>query len=399
MKKLSLHDIELEGKKVLMRVDFNVPMNEDGTIADETRIKLSMPSIQYVLSQGARLILMSHLGRPKGERNPKYSLQPCAGALQKHLGKPVLFASDCIGSDVEAQVSKLANGQVILLENLRFYKEEEHPDDSHKFAKELAKLGDVYVNDAFATAHRKHSSTAIIAEEFPEKAACGFLMEKEYSHLSKILLNPRRPFHAIIGGAKISTKIGVLKSLLQKIDSIFIGGGMAYTFLKAQGHSIGDSICDDQYLDEAKSFMSQCSEKAIQCYLPKDLVITKEISDQAEYKTVLVKEGIPEGWEGVDIGEKTVEEWSSFLKNAGTVFWNGPVGVFEVPSFAKGTQSIAEILSECNGITIAGGGDSVAAINQLGFSKNFTHISSGGGASLEFIQYGHLPGIDALSNR
>lgn len=372
-----------------MRVDFNVPMNENQTISDDTRIRLALPSIEYVLSQGATLILMSHFGRPKGKPNPAYTLKPCAEHLQKLLGKEVKFIESYEKS------KELQGGEIALLENLRFHEGEEHPEKDPSFAKQLADLGDIYVNDAFGAAHRKHSSTTTIAEYFPKKSAMGFLMEKEVSFLSQIVLSPKRPFYAILGGAKVGSKIGVLESLVEKIDAIFIGGGMAFTFLKVQGIEIGDSICDNEMLEKAKSFLQACKEKAIQVHLPKDLVITNDQENQV----VLAKDGVTPSWKGMDIGPKTLEEWVGLLEKASTIFWNGPMGVFEVPAFANGTNRLAQNLSTISADVIVGGGDSVAAINALGLEKSFAHISTGGGASLEYIEYGHLPGIDALTNK
>lgn len=387
--KLSLQDLDIQGKKVLMRVDFNVPLHPDGSISDDTRIRLTLPSIEYVLNQGGALILMSHFGRPKGIPNPAFSLKPCAERLSQLLRKEVRLIA------TYAQAKEIHPGEVVLLENLRFHEGEEHPEKDPSFAKSLAELGDIYVNNAFGTAHRNHASTAVITEYFPKKSAMGFLMEKEVSFLSQVVISPKRPFYAILGGAKVSSKIGVLESLIQKIDAIFIGGGMAFTFLKVQGISIGDSICDDALIEKAQAFLKGCLEKAIQVHLPVDIIITNGTENQV----VLVKEGIPSGWKGMDIGPKTLEQWVPLLEKAATIFWNGPMGVFEDPAFASGTNRLAQNLSTLSGNVIVGGGDSVAAINALHLEKNFAHISTGGGASLEFIEYGHLPGIDALTNK
>lgn len=396
MTKLQLQDLDLKGKKVLVRVDFNVPLNKDGSVSDDTRIRESLPTIQYILKSGGSAILMSHLGRPKGAPDPQFSLAPCARALSQLLGMPVQMAEDCIGEKVEKMARDLNPGQVLLLENLRFHPAEEKPSLDPIFAKKLASLGDVYVNDAFGTAHRMHSSTAAIAQYFPGKAAAGFLMQKEINFLSS-LLNPKRPFYAIIGGAKISTKMGVLKSLISKADGIFIGGGMAFTFYLAQGIKIGNSIHEDDQIPVAAAFLKECGEKKIPCWLPKDLIIADTFRDDSQSKCVAASQGIPDGWQGMDIGPQTQEEWNKALKNAETIFWNGPLGVFEFPHFAKGTEQIAKTLSSLKATTVVGGGDSVAAINRLGLISSFTHVSTGGGASLEFIEYGHLPGIDALS--
>jgi phosphoglycerate kinase len=393
--KLQLQDLDLKGKKVLVRVDFNVPLTKEGSIADDARIKESLPTIQYILKSGGSAILMSHLGRPKGAPDPHFSLAPCAKALSKLLGIPVQIAPDCIGQKVEKMAQDLQPGQVLLLENVRFYPAEENPSLDPTFAKKLASLGDIYVNDAFATAHRIHSSTAVIAQYFPGKSAAGFLMLKEVNFLSS-LLNPKHPFYIIIGGAKISSKIGVLKSLLSKADGIFIGGGMAFTFFLAQGIKIGNSIHEDDQIPVAAQFLKECSEKNIPCWLPKDVIIANDFSDEAQSKCILASQGIPEGWQGMDIGPQTIEKWSSSLKDAATVFWNGPLGVSEFSHFATGTEKIAKALSSLKAMTVVGGGDSVAAIHHLNLASPFSHLSTGGGASLEFIEHGHLPGIDAL---
>lgn len=398
MAKLQMQDLNLQGKKVLLRVDFNVPLNQDHSIADDTRIRESLPSIQYILQAGGSVILMSHLGRPKGSFDSQFSLAPCAKALSKLLGIPVLMAKDCIGENVEKMAKGLNSGQVLLLENLRFHSAEENPFLDPTFAEQLASLGDIYVNDAFGTAHRRHSSTATITQYFPGKAAAGFLMQKELHFLGS-LLNPKQPFYAIIGGAKISTKMGTLKSLLAKAQGIFIGGGMSFTFFLAQGFKIGNSIHEEDQVPVAAEFLKECNEKKISCFLPKDLIIANAFGDDAQSQCIIASQGIPDGWQGMDIGPQTRMEWSKSLKNAATVFWNGPLGVFEFPHFAKGTEQIAKTLSTLNATTIVGGGDSVSAIHQLGLGSSFTHVSTGGGASLEFIEYGNLPGIDALSDK
>ncbi len=383
MKKLTLKDLSLKGQRVLMRVDYNVPI-ENGAITDDARIAASLPSIEYVLKQGASLILMSHLGRPKG-KEAALSLAPCAQRLSELLGKPVAMAKNCVGPAVEKEAASLKPGQILMLENLRFHPEEEAADPS--FAKQLAKLGTCYVNDAFGTAHRAHASTATIASSFPDKAAMGFLMEKEVTALSSLLRQPKRPFYTLLGGAKVSTKIGVIRNLLDRVDALFIGGAMAFTFLKAKGISIGDSPFEDPALIESLS--------TTKLHLPLDLVIGKEGAVQ----TVSVQEGIPAGWQGMDIGPRTVADWSKQLKGAATIFWNGPLGVFEKPPFDAGTRGIAECLAGMQAQTIVGGGDSVAAVQQMGLGGRFTHLSTGGGASLEFLEAGHLPGIDALTNK
>lgn len=395
MNKLTLKDLSLKGQRVLMRVDFNVPQNKDGSISDDSRIRASLPSIQYVLDHGASLVLMSHLGRPNGKVDPKFTLAPCAKRLSELLHIPVPLAPDCIGPQVEKMTSRLKAGEVLLLENVRFHKGEEEPETDPEFVKQLAKLGTVYVNDAFGTAHRAHASTALIAKYFPGKAAAGFLMEEEIAHLSPLLHNPKRPFYAIIGGAKVSTKAGVIQNLLKIVDRLFIGGGMIFPFLKAKGIAIGSSLYDPKDLPTVQEILALPKSKAI-CF-PTDLVIANSFSNEAAKKTVAVSEGIPPNWQGMDIGPKTVEEWSSLLSKAATVFWNGPLGVFEMPHFAVGTHAIAEMLANAKAETIVGGGDSVAAIQQMGLADRFAHLSTGGGASLELLEFGHLPGIDALS--
>lgn len=387
MGKLTLKDLPLQGKRVLMRVDFNVPM-ENGKITDDSRIVASLPSIQYVLDHGASLVLMSHLGRPKG-REVGLSLAPCARKLAELLGREVEMAPDCVGPEVEKRAKELKPGDVLLLENLRFYPGEE--GQSLGFVRALAKLGDCYVNDAFGTAHRAHASTAAIAKCFPGKSAMGLLMEEEIKALTPLLQGPKRPFYAIIGGVKISNKLGVIQKLLEKVDALFIGGAMTFTFLKAQGIAIGNSIAEDP-----KMVQNIPLDKL---HLPVDLMIAEAFSNDAKRETILTKGGIPPGWQGMDIGPKTIAEWSKILGRAATIFWNGPMGVFEMSNFAQGTRSIAELLADSNATTIVGGGDSLAAVQQMGLGKKMTHLSTGGGASLELLEFGHLPGIDALSNQ
>lgn len=387
--------LDVKQRRVLMRVDFNVPLDADGNITDATRIEQSLPSIRYVINQGGKLILMSHLGRPKS-KEAKLSLKPCAEKLSELLGQNVKFAPDCVGDTVQTLVMSMKPGDVVLLENLRFHPEEEHPDLNLDFARSLAKLGEVYVNDAFGTAHRKHSSTYVVPSFFPGKLAAGFLMEKEINHLSTLATNPKRPFYTILGGAKVSSKLGVLQALLGKVDGLFIGGAMAFTFLKAAGALVGDSLVDTELIGVADTIMQQCQDRAIKFYLPKDVVIARKTDDSSSKRIIEIKDGIPEGMLGVDIGPQTINEWREALSSASTVFWNGPMGVFETAAFAEGTKDIAKILADLDANTIAGGGDSVAAINQCGLSKYFTHVSTGGGASIEFIQHGNLPGIDVL---
>ncbi|MCX6989844.1 MAG: phosphoglycerate kinase [Chlamydiae bacterium] len=400
MNKLSLKDLDVKNKKVLIRVDFNVPLTPEGLISDATRIQESLPSIEYVLKSGGSVILMSHMGRPKGKKDPAFSLTPCAKYLSALLKIPVKMAPDCIGEETETLVKNMYPGQVILLENLRFYPAEEKPELDPSFAKNLAKLGDIYVNDAFGTAHRKHSSTAVIAQYFPGKAAAGFLLEKEISALSSILLEPKQPFFAIVGGSKISSKMGVLLSLATKTKAIFIGGGMSYTFMKARGLTIGDSIHEDDQMQAAKNFTEFCKNHSVELFLPIDLVVASTYGPDAPSQVIQVEDGIPDGFQGMDIGPKTRELWQKKLLDAKTIFWNGPLGVFEFLKFSEGTFTIARTIASLPGCSsIVGGGDSVAAINQLGIADKFTHISTGGGASLEFIEFGNLPGIEALSKK
>jgi len=390
MNKLTIRDIDLKNKKVLMRVDFNVPI-KDGKITDDTRIKAALPSIEYILEQNGALILMSHLGKPKG-KDTKYSLAPCAERLSLLLNKKVIMAPDCIGPDVQKLINELKGGEVLLLENLRFYEAEEHPEKDSSFAKTLASYADVYVNDAFGTAHRAHSSTATIAQYFLNKAACGFLMEKEVNFLGMLLHNPKRPFCAIIGGAKISSKLGVVEKLLDKVDMLFIGGGMVFTFLKTQGRNIGNSIFEEDQLENAKKILAKGKNKL---FLPLDIVIADEQNNNI--KIIDINESIPMGYKGLDIGPKTLDHWQKELKKAKTIFWNGPVGMYEIDKFAKGTNTLAQILATIPATTVIGGGDSLAAISKLHLEDKFSHLSTGGGASLEYLEYGKLPGVDALS--
>jgi phosphoglycerate kinase len=392
-----LSDLLIKGKKVLIRVDFNVPIDEKGNITDDSRIEASLPTIKYVLSKGGIPILMSHLGRPKGKFQGEFSLNPCAKRLASMLGSPVKMAPDCIGPKVENLVKNLKEGECLLLENLRFHPAEENPDEDPSFARNLASLGDLYINDAFGTAHRKHASTYSIVDYFHGKAAPGLLMQKEIEFLGDNLSKPKRPFYAIIGGAKVSTKIGVIKSLIGKVDSLLVGGAMAYTFLKAKGISIGGSLHEDDFIDKAKAIMDSFEKAGVQFKLPLDHVIAQEIKEDAKTRIVNNAEGIPVGYIGLDIGPKTIEEYSLELKNGRTIFWNGPLGKFEINKFAKGTRAIAEALAGVNAIKIVGGGDSIAAIRQGNLAHQFTHLSTGGGASLEYIECGTLPGIEALN--
>lgn len=396
-KKLSLKNLELKNKKVLLRVDFNVPQDEKGNITDNTRIQASLPTIKYILEKGGSVILLSHLGRPKGSSDPKYSLSPCAAELSKLLNRPVAMAPDCIGPEVEKLASDLNPGQLLLLENLRFHTAEEKPEKDPSFAKKLASLGDCYVDDAFGTAHRAHSSTASLPKLFPGKAAAGFLMEKEIKFLSSVLDNPKKPFIALIGGAKISTKIAVLKKLLDKVDALLIGGGMAFTFFKAQGLNIGNSICEDEFLDEAKKILNDAKAKNIKILLPNEIVAVEKIDEKAKIHLIDPVNGIPQNLEGVDIGPKTIDLFSSEIALANTILWNGPMGVFEVASFANGTIEIAKAVADSKAVSIVGGGETISALKLAGVEQAISHISTGGGATLEFIENGTLPGIEALT--
>nr|AAN10195.1 phosphoglycerate kinase [Candidatus Fritschea bemisiae] len=395
MDKLSLRDLKLNQKRVLMRVDFNVPLNADGSIRDATRIILTLPSIEYILRQKGRLVLISHLGRPKGSFDSKVSLRPCAQKLGELLGKEVGFCFDCIGAEVQKRVQNLNPGEVLLLENLRFHKGEESPEKDPGFAQSLAELGDVYINDAFGAAHRSHASIVPIAQFFPANCGVGFLMEKEIAAFSKIYLNPNRPFYAMVGGAKIGNKIDILQALSKRVDGLFIGGGMAFTFFKAKGLAIGESICDESRLKFARDFLKECERKGIRLHLPIDVVVT----NGKKIQTVQIKGGVPDKWEGKDIGPQTVELWSKELNRGATLFWNGPMGVFEERAFASGTERLAHFLSEVPGDVTIGGGDLVAAVQSLNLEKKLSHVSSGGGASLEFLANGTLPGVEALSNK
>ncbi|MEM7175768.1 MAG: phosphoglycerate kinase [Chlamydiota bacterium] len=397
MTKLTLNQLDVHHKKVLLRVDFNVPLESRGVISDDTRIQAALPSIHSILNRHGKLIIMSHLGRPKGQRDPSLSLAPCATRLSELINSAVGFATDCIGQKTLDQVNQLLPGKALVLENLRFHPEEESPSRDNRFAADLAALGEAYVNDAFGTAHRNHSSIVSITQFFKKASAMGLLMEKEINMLSHLVTRPKSPFSLVLGGAKLSTKIGLLKTLLPKIHALFIGGGMAFTFLKAQGIAIGDSICDETLLPQAEKLIAICRREKVLLYLPKDVVIGKKTQTQWKTQTVEVKEGIPAGWQGMDIGPKTVSQWKQPLLSSATIFWNGPMGVFEISSFAAGTVAIATILSQADTTVIAGGGDSLAAIKRLQLDANFTHLSTGGGASLAYLEYGHLPGIDALS--
>jgi 3-phosphoglycerate kinase len=392
MNKKSVEDIIVKGKKVLVRVDFNVPLDDRRNITDDTRIKAALPTLQYLLKNGAKLILASHLGRPKGVGfEEKHSLSPVAARLEALLGKKVTLASDCVGESAKSAVASLKEGEIVLLENVRFHKEETKNDPD--FAKALASLAEVYVNDAFGTAHRAHASTEGVAKFLP--AVAGYLLKKEIDIMGNALDNPKRPFVAILGGAKVSDKIGVIENLLKKVDTLIIGGGMAYTFFKALGCEVGKSLLEADKVDLAKRLMDDAKEKGVKLLLPVDNVVAAEFKADAEHK-IVDSDKIPADWEGLDIGPVTRELFGKEIVNAKTVIWNGPMGVFEFPAFAKGTESIAEFLSRCDGTTIIGGGDSAAAVEQMGYSDKVTHVSTGGGASLEFMEGLVLPGVAAL---
>jgi len=395
MNKLTLKDLDLNGKKVLMRVDFNVPLDDAGVIVDDARIRAALPSIHYILDQGGSVILMSHLGNPKGKMD-SLSLGCVAKRLSTLLGKEVQMAPDVVGIEVEKRVVSLKKGDVLLLENLRFYEAEKKPEKDPSFAKVLSTYGEIYVNDAFGTMHRKHSSTYTITKYFPSAAAAGLLVEKEIKALSQLIEKPKRPFYAIMGGGKVSSKLGVIKELLKKVDKLFLGGGMVYTFYKAQNIPIGKSLIEEDMIEETRKILEEGKDKLI---FPNDLIIADNFSNLANRKTVEAIKGIPDNWQGMDVGEKTLISWEQELKDASTIFWNGPLGVFEFSNFSNGTNQLAEYLSSLQATTIIGGGDSLAAINALGIGKMFTHLSTGGGASLEYIENGYLPAIDVLTDK
>ena len=391
--KKSVEDIAVRGKKVLVRCDFNVPM-KDGVITDDKRIVAAIPTIKYLLDNGARVILCSHMGRPKGEFNMKYTLAPVAKRLSEILGMNVELSADVIGEDAKAKAAALCDGQAMLIENVRFHKEEEKNDPA--FAKELASMAEIFVNDAFGTAHRAHASTAGVADYLP--AVCGYLIQKEISIMGGALSDPKRPFVAILGGAKVSDKIGVINNLLEKVDTLVVGGGMAYTFLHAMGYPVGTSICEYDKLDLARELLAKAKEKNVNFLLPIDSVIARAYAEDAEYMS-LPGNAIPDGWMGLDIGEKTKELYEKSIKGAGTVIWNGPMGVSEWEHFANGTKGVAKAVADSGAISIIGGGDSAAAVEKLGYADKMTHISTGGGASLEFLEGLELPGIACLEEK
>lgn len=393
--KKSVLDAAVSGKKVLLRCDFNVPQNkETGEITSDKRIKAALPTIKYLLDNGAAVIACSHLGKPKGEWKPKLSLEPVAEHLSKLLDRPVIFANDIIGEDAKAKAAALKPGEIMLLQNLRYDIREEKNDP--EFAKELASLADIYVSDAFGTVHRAHASTAGVAAYLP--AYAGLLVLKELSVMGKALEEPARPFVAVLGGAKVSDKIGVINNLLSKADTIIIGGGMAYTFIKAMGYEIGKSLLEEDKLDYARSMIEKAKEKNVKLLLPVDTAVGSEFAPDCERKVVKVSE-IPADWMGMDIGPETIKLFSDAVKSAATVVWNGPMGVFEFDAFAQGTEAMAKALAESGAVTIVGGGDSAAAVEKLGYADKMTHISTGGGASLEFLEGLELPGVACLMNK
>lgn len=395
MNKRTLEDMQVNGKKVLVRVDFNVPLDKERNITDDTRIRAALPTIKYLLDNKAKVILMSHLGRPKGAGfEQDFSMAPVAKRLSELLDMDVKAAEDVIGDSARALVDDLKEGEVVLLENLRFHKAE--TKNEPEFAKALASFGEVYINDAFGTAHRAHASTEGVAHYLP--SAAGYLLQKELEILGNALDNPARPFVAILGGAKVSDKIGVIRNLINKVDTLIIGGGMAFTFFKAKGYEIGNSLLEEDKVELAKELMEQAEAKGVKMLLPVDTVVAKEFKADAEHKVVASCE-IPANWQGLDIGPESRELYGQEILNAKLVVWNGPMGVFEMPAFAKGTEAIADYMSQCGGITIIGGGDSAAAVEQLGYADKMTHISTGGGASLEFLEGIELPGVAALNDK
>jgi phosphoglycerate kinase len=392
--KKTVKDIDLKGKRVFCRVDFNVPM-KDGKVTDETRIKAALPTINYLIEQGAKVILASHLGRPKGEVVEELRLTPVVERLQDLLGKPVAKADEAYGENVKQMISNMNEGDVLVLENVRFYAGEEKNDS--ELAKAFSELADVYVNDAFGAAHRAHASTAGIAEHIP--AVAGFLMEKELEVLGKALSNPERPFTAIIGGAKVKDKIGVIDHLLDKVDNLIIGGGLSYTFIKALGHDVGKSLLEEDKIDLAKTFMDKAKEKGVNFYVPVDVIVADDFSNDANTQVVDI-DSIPSDWEGLDAGPKTREIYADVIKNSKLVIWNGPLGVFELDTFANGTKAVAEALAEATDTySVIGGGDSAAAAEKFGLADKMSHISTGGGASLEFMEGKELPGVVALNDK
>ncbi|MFC5540900.1 MAG: phosphoglycerate kinase [Bacilli bacterium] len=391
--KKTMNDVDVQGKRVFVRVDFNVPM-ENGVVVDDTRIRAAIPTIQQLSEKGAKVILASHLGRPKGEVRDDMRLTAVGERLSKLINKPVKKLDDSVGAAVEKAVKEMKNGEIVLLENVRFHKGEEKNDE--ELAKQFAKLADLYVNDAFGAAHRAHASTEGIAKYIP--AVSGLLMEKELEVLGKALTNPDRPFTAIIGGAKVKDKIGVIENLLDKVDNLIIGGGLSFTFVKAQGYEIGKSLVEEDKIELARNFIEKAKEKGVNLYMPIDAVVAKELSPEAEAKVVDIDK-IPADYMGLDIGPKTADKYAEVIKNSKLIIWNGPMGVFEIDQFANGTRKIAEAMAETEGYTIIGGGDSAAAVEKFGLADKMDHISTGGGASLELMEGKNLPGIAALNDK
>lgn len=394
MPKMTVEDIDVAGKKVLVRVDFNVPINTDGTIGDDSRVQACLPTIKYLMEHHARIILCSHFGRPEGKVVEYLRLAPIAERLSELLSKPVEALRDCIGPEVKSAIDKLTNGEVVLLENLRFHPEEEANDTN--FAQALAELADIYVNDAFGASHRAHASVVGIAKFLP--AVSGFLMEKELSFLSGALENPKRPFAAVVGGAKLSGKLGVLENIIRKVDILLIGGGMAATFIKSQGYGIGASMFESDKLDYVKKLIAKAESSKIRLLLPQDFLVTQKLEAGSDTRTVPVTE-IPDAWLIADIGPKTIKVFSAELRNCRTVIWNGPMGVYEIPQFAKGTHSIAQVLAETEATTVVGGGSTAEVVVEMGLADKISHVSTGGGASLEFIEGKILPGVAALQDK
>ena len=408
MNKLTIDELDLKGKRVLIRVDFNVPLTEDAKVADDKRIVAALPTIKKVINDGGKAILMSHLGRPKGKVKPELSLKPVADHLSKLLGKPVAFAPDCVGEQVEKMVAEMKEGDVLLLENLRFHPEEEGKKDGEKMSDEerawfiegLAKLADLYVNDAFGTAHRAHASMYGVPKKIGQ-AAAGYLMQKELEYFARVFDNPERPLLAILGGAKVSDKIKVIENLLDKVDGLLIGGAMAYTFLKAKGTRVGNSRVEEDFVEKAKEYFEKAKEKGVNLLLPIDHVIAKEFPSQDKEVEAQITDGedIPDGYMGLDIGPKTIILFTKEIAKARTIVWNGPMGVFEVKGFEKGTYAIAEAMAKSGAVTVVGGGDSASAAKKSGFGDKFSHISTGGGASLELMEGKELPGVAALTDK
>ena len=393
----TIDNFNFAGKKALIRVDFNVPLDENFKVTDNTRIEAAKPTIEKILKDGGTAVLMSHLGRPKGERNDKYSLRHIVSEVEKVLGKKVIFVDDCVGEVAEKAVAAAPAGSVVLLENLRYHNEEEKGDEN--FSKQLAKLGDIYVNDAFGTAHRAHASTTIVAKFFPNNKCFGYLLAKEIESIDKVMRTGEKPVTAILGGSKVSSKITIIENILDKVNHLIIGGGMAYTFAKAQGGKVGNSICEDDKLDLALDILAKAKAKGVEVHLPIDVVAADAFDNNAKTQVVPVN-AVPDGWEGLDAGPKTLANIKSVLLASKTILWNGPVGVFEMPNFAKGTIGVCEAIANLEGATtIIGGGDSATAAISLGYAEKFSHISTGGGASLEYLEGKVLPGIDSLSNK